>query len=318
MPIPIQMASQLSGLNPHVIRIWERRYNALNPSRTCTNRRMYCEEAIERLKLLRELTEAGHRIGNVARLGTEDLRRLVDQQLTRTAAPVAGFTATHAISFVEAVPCLEKPQDFIQCALEACGAYDTDRLRRLLLRARQQLGQRGMLHQVICPLLEHMKQAAEAGGLRPAHECIATSVIREMLMLPVPGSQTAPNAPELMVATPCGELQEIGAMMAAASARDLGWRITYLGPNLPVEEIAACAQARRARAVALSVVYLEKCPVIEEKLLRLRRLLPESTAMIVGGKAASGYEQLLAGAPIHWAHSLCELDQILLQVASRG
>ncbi|MGV3662345.1 MAG: MerR family transcriptional regulator, partial [Prosthecobacter sp.] len=46
MPCPIQRASQLSGLTAHVIRIWERRYSALSPSRTCTNRRMYCDEAI--------------------------------------------------------------------------------------------------------------------------------------------------------------------------------------------------------------------------------------------------------------------------------
>ena len=79
------MASQLSGLSPHVIRIWERRYGALSPSRTDTNRRMYCHEAIERLKLLRELTEQGHRIGNIARMPTEELQKLRDQQLQNRA-----------------------------------------------------------------------------------------------------------------------------------------------------------------------------------------------------------------------------------------
>ena len=68
MICPIQLASRLSGLSTHVIRIWERRYGALSPTRTDTNRRMYCEEAIKRLNLLRELTENGHRIGGVAKL----------------------------------------------------------------------------------------------------------------------------------------------------------------------------------------------------------------------------------------------------------
>lgn len=313
MPIPIQMASQLSGLNPHVIRIWERRYNALSPSRTCTNRRMYCEEAIERLKLLRELTEAGHRIGNVARMCTEDLRRLVGQQLARSGGALASISTVS----IEMVPCLETPQDFIRLGAESCKAYDSDRLRRLLQRARQQFGQRGMLHQVICPLIEHIGREWQAGNLRPGHERIATSVIRELLLLPAPGCLTAPSAPEIIITTPAGEMHEIGALLAAASARDLGWRITYLGPSLPIEETAACALARQVRAVALSVVYPEKCPVIEEKLTRLRQLLPENIALLVGGRAASGYQQRLAGVPIHWAHSLCELDQILLQVASQ-
>lgn len=310
MPLPIQMASQLSGLSPHVIRIWERRYNALSPSRTCTNRRMYCDEAIERLKLLRELTENGHRIGRVASLSTEDLRRLVDQQLTRS-GPSAGISTFS----VDATPALEAPGDFIKLCLEASKGYDSDRLRRLLQRARQQFGQRGMLHHVICPLIMHIGSEWQAGNLRPAHEHVATSVIREMLMTPVPGSQTAPSAPEIIITTPSGEMHELGALLAAASARDLGWKITYLGPNLPVEEIAACAKARKARAVALSVVYPEKCPTIEEKLRRLRQLMPESISLLVGGRSARGYQERLGELPIHWAHTLGELDEILVKVA---
>jgi len=307
MPCPIKLASHLSGLSTHVIRIWERRYGALSPSRTCTNRRMYCEEAIERLKLLRELTENGHRIGNVARLSTEELRRAVDATLTRT-----GTAATFS---VDATPLLETPTQFVQTCIQAARAYDSDRLLRLLQRARQQFGQRGMLHQVICPLIQDIGDAWQAGSLRPSHEHVATAVIREILMMPVPGSQTAPSAPEIVITTPAGEMHELGALLAAATARDLGWRITYLGPNLPTEEIAACARARHARAVALSVVYPEKCPVIVEKLRKLRQLLPEPMAVLVGGRAAKGYAERLPDVNILWVDSLCTLDQLLVKVA---
>jgi methanogenic corrinoid protein MtbC1 len=293
-----------------VIRIWERRYNALSPSRTCTNRRMYCEEAIERLRLLRELTEGGHRIGSVARLCTDDLRKLANQHLTRSGPPVPPAQASQAEA-----PALDSPEDFVKLAIEASKVYDSERLSRLLLRARRQFGQRGMLHHVICPLIIHIGEEWQTGNLRPAHEHVATSVIRELLMTPVPGSQTAPNAPEIVITTPAGEMHELGAMMAAATARDLGWKVTYLGPNLPIEEIAACAVARKARAVALSVVYPEKCPVIEDKLRRMRLLLPESVTLLVGGRAARGYQEKLPDLSIEWAHSLCELDRILVRVA---
>lgn len=309
MSCSIQMASQLSGLSPHVIRMWERRYNAMNPSRTCTNRRMYCEEAIERLKLLRELTEGGHRIGNVARLPTEELKKLCDQLLTRSTPGPAAATFS-----VDATASLEKPEDFVKVGLEASKLYDSDRLRRLLQRARQQFGQRGMLHHVICPLIESIGREWQAGNLRPAHEHVATSVIRELLMTPVPGSQTADSAPEIIITTPSGEMHELGAMLAAASARDLGWKITYLGASLPIEEIAACARARKARAVALSVVYPEKCPITEDKLRRLRQLLPSEIEMLVGGRAARGYQERLPEVPIHWAHGLVELDRLLVSI----
>lgn len=300
MSCPIQHASQLSGLSPHVIRIWERRYNALSPSRTGTNRRMYCDESIKRLKLLRVLTENGHRIGGVAKLGTEQLEELVKKIPVEAVAARAGD--------------FETPEQFVNASIAASKKYDSDRLRCLLLQARRQLGQRGMLHQVICPLIVQIGESWQHGNLRPSHEHIATAVIRELLLTPVPGSQVALHAPELVVATPAGEIHELGAMIVAATARDLGWRVTYMGPNLPVEEIAACALARQATAVALSVVYPEGCPVIQEKLRRMRELLPPAMCMIVGGRAAAGYKEKLADADIRWVSCLHGLDDALLQI----
>ena len=63
----IKVAARRCGLSTHVIRVWEKRYDAVSPDRTDTNRRLYSEQEIERLKLLRAATLSGHSIGNVAR-----------------------------------------------------------------------------------------------------------------------------------------------------------------------------------------------------------------------------------------------------------
>lgn len=307
MPCPIQLASKLSGLSQHVIRIWERRYSALSPSRTGTNRRMYCDEAVKRLKLLKILTENGHRIGGVARLGTAELEELVKRVQVIPADPMTSMPA-------EDLPTsdhLMQPEQFVEAAIAASKRYDCEGLRRVLLQARRELGQRGMLHQVICPLIIQVGSNWQQGVMRPSHEHIATAVIREMLLTPVPGCQTPAHAPELVVATPAGELHELGALIVAASARDMGWYVTYLGPNLPVEEIAACAIARHATAVALSVVYPENCPVIVAKLRRMRELLPPSMRFIVGGRASDGYRAALPDEAIQWVKCLHGLDEAL-------
>lgn len=304
MPCPIQLASKLSGLSQHVIRIWERRYSALSPSRTCTNRRMYCDEAVKRLKLLKILTENGHRIGGVARLGTAELEDLV-KKVAVVAVDPAAVPAAKPNEYGE-------PSEFVEAAIAASKRYDCEGLRRVLLQARLQLGQRGMLHQVICPLLVQIGNNWRNGQLRASHEHITTAVIRELLLTPVPGSQIPAHAPELVVATPAGELHELGALIVAATARDLGWYVTYLGPNLPVEEIAACAIARHATAVALSVVFPENCPVILEKLGRIRELLPPSMRLIVGGRAAEGYRASMPkDIAIQWVSCLHGLDEAL-------
>ena len=314
MPCPIQLASKLSGLSQHVIRIWERRYSALSPSRTGTNRRMYCEEAVKRLKLLKALTENGHRIGGVARLTTAELEDLA-QGTVPVARPVPTLPAdptapVPAYSISPQSPPME-PTQYVDNAIGASKRYDCEGVRQVLLQARMQLGQRGMLHQVICPLIIEMGNSWQQGALRPSHEHIATAIIREMLLTPVPGSQTPLNAPELVVATPAGEVHELGALLVAASARDLGWYVTYLGPNLPVEEIAACAIARHATAVALSVVYPEGCSIIVEKLRRMRELLPPAMRLIVGGRAAASYRVVLPDIAVQWVSCLHGLDEAL-------
>jgi DNA-binding transcriptional MerR regulator/methylmalonyl-CoA mutase cobalamin-binding subunit len=308
MPCPIQLASKLSGLSQHVIRIWERRYSALSPSRTGTNRRMYCDEAVKRLKLLKILTENGHRIGGVARLGTVELEELAKGVQVIPADPTTPVPADDPVKQFQLV----EPERYIDAAIAASKHYDCEGLRRVLLQARLQLGQRGMLHQVICPLLIQIGNNWRNGQLRASHEHITTAVIREMLLTPVPGSQIPVHAPELVVATPSGELHELGALIVAASARELGWYVTYLGPSLPVEEIAACAIARHATAVALSVVFPEKCPVILEKLGRMRELLPPTMRLIVGGRAAEGYRESLPNdIAIQWVSCLHGLDEAL-------
>src|SRR5205814_6101 len=72
----IQSVARRTGLSAHVIRVWEKRYGAVKPSRTGTNRRLYSDEEIERLQLLRLATEAGHSIGNIAALDLEKLKQI--------------------------------------------------------------------------------------------------------------------------------------------------------------------------------------------------------------------------------------------------
>jgi methylmalonyl-CoA mutase cobalamin-binding subunit len=81
--------------------------------------------------------------------------------------------------------------------------------------------------------------------------------------------------------------------MAAVIAASLGWRVAYLGPEIPAEEIAAVAEQRKARAIALSIVYPSDDPRVEDELRRLRHRLAPDTAILVGGPAVPAYERAL-------------------------
>ena len=66
----IKVVARRTGLSPHVIRAWERRYGAVEPERSATGRRLYSDTEIERLQALERATRAGHSIGQIAQLST--------------------------------------------------------------------------------------------------------------------------------------------------------------------------------------------------------------------------------------------------------
>ena len=80
---PMRAVSEATGLTAHVIRVWEKRYSAVVPFRTPTNHRLYSEEDIERLKLLKVAIEAGQKISKIARLSSDDISNLIGEGLSQ-------------------------------------------------------------------------------------------------------------------------------------------------------------------------------------------------------------------------------------------
>ncbi|MEM9283113.1 MAG: MerR family transcriptional regulator [Verrucomicrobiota bacterium] len=73
----ISAVAHLTGISSHVLRVWERRYNVVEPLRSESKRRQYSKEDIGRLRLLKTLVDSGHAIGSIAKLSTPQLNERV-------------------------------------------------------------------------------------------------------------------------------------------------------------------------------------------------------------------------------------------------
>lgn len=282
---PIKVAANRSGLTSHVIRIWEKRYGAVSPDRTGTNRRLYSDEDIERLQLLHRLIKSGRSIGQIAELSTTDLRDLCVED--ETAAIVLPGPRRAAIGGAF------EPQSAIEECLEAIDEMDSTRLQEALSRASVSLSRPVLLEAVIAPLLVRIGDAWSDGQLRVSHEHLASAVLRTFLGNMLSDTQAAPvGGQRIALCTLVGQLHELGAMMAAVAAGIEGWQVFYLGPNLPAEEIAATAQRHQISAVALSLVYVDEEGRVARELRKLRDFLP-STPLIIGGRAVATHRPLL-------------------------
>jgi DNA-binding transcriptional MerR regulator/methylmalonyl-CoA mutase cobalamin-binding subunit len=296
----IQVVAERTGLSAHVIRAWERRYGAVNPQRKDSGRRLYSENEVARLELLQRLTEAGHGIGNVARLPQERLEAL----LAAGSGPMPGspIAPEGAIGV--------KSDDLLAEALKAVGAMDEGALEAVLDRGELALGAQGVLRRLIAPLAREIGRSWREGEITAAHEHFATAVIRLALAKATKPFAASPTAPVIVVATPAGQIHELGALLAGAAAANLGWRVVYLGASLGAAEIAGAARQREARAVALSVIYPEDDAGLVAELARLRELMPD-IPIVAGGRAVKAYLDAFEHIRAHVAYDIGEFGEIL-------
>lgn len=303
---PIGVVARRTGLKPDLIRAWERRYGAVEPGRTDTRRRFYSDADIERLLLLRRVVNTGRGIGQVAGLSNEQLQALIEEEPTAPPSLPRRQAPAHPPGSVD-----EIAESFLQLCLAAAQRLDVRELEVQIERASVALSRANLLEKLLVPLMQRIGDLWHQGALRPIHEHMASSVVRSFLGGMRNAFHAEATAPHLVVTTPARQHHELGALIAAATAAGEGWQVTYLGPDLPPEEIAAAAVQKGARAVALSITYPPDDPILMDELKRLRRLIGPRTALIVGGRAVPNYFAVLDEIGAHVVDSLPGLREDL-------
>jgi DNA-binding transcriptional MerR regulator/methylmalonyl-CoA mutase cobalamin-binding subunit len=279
---PIKVAARRTGLTPDVIRVWEKRYGAVVPQRTKRGQRLYSDEDVDRLRLLGRVTAAGRRIGDVAQIPQDELEALAREDEAAGGAPPA--RRGHRNDFANV---------YLRQAMDAVESLDEHGLDQAITLASIALSPPVLRRHMLFPLLHEIGDRWQEGSLRVVHEHLASALVRSFLGSVRNGHNLPETAPHLVVTTPAGQRHELGALLVAAGASEVGWQATYLGPNLPAEEIAAAIHQKRAKAAALSIVYPFDDPHLHDELRRLHRLIDGTASLFVGGAAASGYAEVL-------------------------
>jgi len=295
----IGVASKRSGLTQDVIRVWEKRYQAITSKRSETGRRLYSDEDVQRLLLLHRATARGHRIGNIAKLMNKELLEMTSEDdwaalsLTKfglKGAPEEGPLGQHS-DFDIHEP--EESKFYLTQSLLAVEELDQRNLEEIFSKGMVALGRIALTEKVIVPLMEKIGDLWTQGKLRIVHEHMSSSVVRSFLDNLRESYLPPDSAPLTIGVTPIGQHHEFGVLSALATAASEGWRTLYLGTNLPSEEIAVAIQKTRPLAVFLSLIYPSDDGRLISELKRIRQFTSEETTLICGGKGVSGYRTIL-------------------------
>ena len=315
---PLRVVIRRTGLSADVIRAWERRYGAVSPTRSEGGQRLYSEDDVVRLALLRKATSDGHSIGEIARLGQSALASLAAHGSRASATTVAtargGAAPTVADSDAQVV---------VAEAIAATEALDRGALESALKRAALSLGATRFIDDIAADVLRMVGDRWHAGTLAPFHEHLASDTMRRVLAWVGDAYEPARGAPTIVIATPSGESHELGAMIVAAAASEESWRVVYLGPDLPAGDIAAAARASGADVVALSLVYSSGETGVRE-IQEVARALPSTVTLVAGGAAAARFGAERLGPAVQVLDDVAALRTLLrarreiLAVSSEG
>ena len=305
----ISTVSKRSGVKSDLVRAWERRYQAVTPTRTAGGHRVYTDQDIARLKLLNQATGNGHSISQIAQFSLDDLKNLLNNDpgaLTKTLIPSDLSVCDRA----------HLAEDYIEKCYAAVLAFDAKKLESHFENAIVELGSEAFIEHLLTPLLTRIGERWKTGELRPVHEHMTSSVIRSLTYILRNNNPCAANAPRMIVSTPMGQLHELGALLAAIMAELSGWQVTYLGANLPAEEIAAGVKYINAHALTISLSFATDDHVVQKELRRLKKLIGNDVALIVGGRAAAHFEAVLTEIGVLNIQGYKHFRQILEQLAA--
>ena len=237
--LPIRAVVARTGLNPDTIRAWERRYAAIDPARSDGGTRQFSEEDVSRLICLKELRERGYQLPMLATLPTSEL--IAMRQSRKPSAGPPGMTQPplndDQQAYLAAIERLE-----VGAALEKLGAMSED------------LDNLQLIMGVAIPIMWEVGRRWSEGTLGTAPERVVRAQLKSLMSGRLEQIPTPVGARRLLFTTPAGQLHEFGILAGSVLAKEAGFDVLYMGPDLPTEDIIWSVARSDADVLVLSVV----------------------------------------------------------------
>ncbi|MCB9092079.1 MAG: MerR family transcriptional regulator [Halobacteriovoraceae bacterium] len=243
----IQFVSQITGINSHTIRAWEKRYNAVEPLRDKNQRRIYTQYHIDRLTKIHDLCSLGNNVSDIAKLNDNELE---DLHLRYLKSP----KENEELKPLNSMDCVDV-NTTLQNLMLALNHYKLDIISHELEKAKHCLTSREFALNLIYPLLLevglHVSQGFITVGMEHAIGAIIKFHIGQMLYKKY---QSKSNSNfHVVIGTPEGENDEFSSLISALLCCHYKVKFTYLGSNLSAFSLADAATQIKSDLVILSV-----------------------------------------------------------------
>jgi DNA-binding transcriptional MerR regulator len=228
----IKELEKLSGIKAHTIRIWEKRYNLIDPHRTNTNIRYYTDNDLKKILNVAVLNRQGIKISNIARLNDLELREEIIR-VTRTTLSHDSLVDSMIITMVD---------------------LDDYKLEALIDKSVLKFGLKSTVTEVLYPFLDKVGILWQSGDVNPAQEHFVSNIIRQKIIASI---DSLPNrfhtkAKKFLLLLPEGEWHEIALLFAQYLLKEANHEVIYLGQSVPYADVLITGASKQFDYVVVS------------------------------------------------------------------
>ena len=215
----IKDLEKLTGIKAHTIRIWEKRYQLIEPERTSTNIRYYSDNDLKKLLNVSILNRNGLKISNIVTMNNDEINeRIIEMSETN-----------------------HDNTNQLEQLIVAMIDFDEQRFERVLSTSIIKIGFDETVIKILYPFFEKVGVLWQIGTVYPAQEHFVSYLIRQKLIIAIDGQAgMTPLVPRtFLMWLPSNEWHELGLLFYSYIIKRSGFRIIYLGQSVPFEDLLA-------------------------------------------------------------------------------
>lgn len=228
----IKELEKLSGIKAHTIRIWEKRYNLIEPHRTNTNIRYYTDNDLKKILNVATLNRHGIKISSIAKLNALELREEIIRVSTTS----------------------NSNDTIIDSMVIAMIDLDEYKLEAMIDKSIKHTGIKSTVTDVLYPFLGKVGILWQSGDVYPAQEHFVSYLIRQKIIAATNqiSNPFNPKGKKFLLLLPEGEWHEIALLFAQYLIKQANHEVIYLGQSVPYSDVLAIGAAKKIDYIMIS------------------------------------------------------------------
>jgi DNA-binding transcriptional MerR regulator/methylmalonyl-CoA mutase cobalamin-binding subunit len=282
----IKTVVHVTGITPATLRAWERRYGVLAPGRSEGGYRLYSERDIATLLWLKHQVDAGVAISRAVALLEMHHQAGEAPELTVRLDLSPGQPIGVAAHDVRSTGAIREQ------LLNALLGYQEGEAEALLAEAFALYPVEQVLEQIVAPTLVEIGELWHHGDATVVQEHFATALLRRRLTALFDLYGNPPTGPLAITGSAPSEWHDLGIILVSLTLRRHGWRVIYLGQNVPADHLIMDIGRQRPKLLCLSATIREGAEKLVEVAEAIRKLPEPRPRLALGGLAFNTYPEL--------------------------